>query len=146
MVTNYKGIATLALIGLGNALELPVTKNALNDAHFMNYIAKQNKNYKTSNEFLMRRQIFIEKDTFINDFNSQQGQTMQVAHNKFSDWTDEEYAGILGYKSFSTKDKVKHKKLKTFIPEDPIEPVKLYRSMDSDIDWRNLGAVTPVVD
>lgn len=24
---------------------------------------------------------------------------MTVAHNKFSDWTDEEYSGILGYKS-----------------------------------------------
>lgn len=71
---------------------------------------------------------------------------MQVAHNKFSDWTDEEYVGILGYKSFNTKDKVKQKKLKNYIPEDPIEPVKLYRTMDSDVDWRNLGAVTPVVD
>jgi hypothetical protein len=40
---------------------------------------------------------------------------MQVAHNKFSDWTDEEYSGILGYKSFTGKDKVKPTKLKNYL-------------------------------
>ena len=70
MVTNLKGIASLALVGLGNAYELPVPLDAINDARFMSYIAKFNKNYSNSTEFLMRKQIFLEKDAFINNFNS----------------------------------------------------------------------------
>jgi hypothetical protein len=70
---------------------------------------------------------------------------MTVGHNKYSDWTEEEYKRILGYKSQSSSS---HPALKGGRELDVgmIEPSEMYRTMNEGIDWRELGAVTPVVD
>lgn len=70
---------------------------------------------------------------------------MTVGHNKYSDWTDEEYKRLLGYKSQQSSN---HPALKSGKELDigMIEPSEMYRTMNDGIDWRELGAVTSVVD
>jgi len=51
--------------------------------------------------------------------------------NKFSDWTEQEYRMMLGYRP----DLFHGKKVFTVLPED---------SNAASVDWRTKGAVTPV--
>lgn len=61
----------------------------------------------------------------------------EVGHNMFSDWTDQEYKQLLGYKR----------------PEHPIVGAPAREAMELDVadlpaevDWRQKGAVNPVKD
>ena len=75
---------------------------------------------------------------------------MTVGHNKFSDWTEEEYQKLLGYKSIKQDSSERPHPLKSGssleVGLDTSESNYLYRTMTNGIDWRDLGAVTPVVD
>ena len=47
-------------------------------------------------EIQRRAAIFFEKDKYINERNAKEkGSRIVVSHNKFSDWTIDEYRGIL---------------------------------------------------
>jgi|LauGreDrversion4_2_1035121.scaffolds.fasta_scaffold357179_1 hypothetical protein len=96
MVFSLKSLLGLGLLGTAAAQK---TASVDNDGAFLAYIAKHGKSYSNQNEFQLRKSLFMKKDEFINFFNSQPNQTMTVGHNKYSDWTDEEYKRILGYKS-----------------------------------------------
>ena len=61
----------------------------------MAYTSQYGKSYNTLEEIERRAAIFFEKDKFINERNSLAG-AIVVNHNKFSDWTKEEFSGILG--------------------------------------------------
>lgn len=67
---------------------------------FMKFISKWNKSYGTREEFKFRMEQWIKIDDFIaevNDPNSEHTHT--AAHNKFSDWTREEYEKLMGLKN-----------------------------------------------
>jgi C1A family cysteine protease len=67
-----------------------------NDFEFINYVAQHNKNYATVEEFNMRAAIFAETHS---EIASLQNETSQHGHNKFSDYTREEYTAMLGFKN-----------------------------------------------
>jgi hypothetical protein len=60
------------------------------DFKFLDFIATHGKTYGTTEEFEFRRQLFSETHAKIEAFNSQP-QTSTVGHNKFSDYTADEY-------------------------------------------------------
>ena len=62
----------------------------------MGYLAKQGKSYQSLDEFNARHANFLAIDTWIKDYNSDPEMTAVMAHNKFSDWSDEERARIGG--------------------------------------------------
>ena len=78
--------------------------------HFINYVAKYNKSYESVAEFDMRKEIFLRTHAFIEESNSSGNQKHVSGHNKFSDWTDEEFKTILnGRKSQSLPEFVEMK-------------------------------------
>ena len=62
----------------------------------MGYLAKQGKSYQSLDEFNARHANFIAIDAWIKDYNSDSEMTAVMAHNKFSDWSDDERARIGG--------------------------------------------------
>ena len=99
------------------------------DTAFVRHCAKFNKLYSNTHEFKMRKANFAATDKFINEFNAS-GKTSKVGHNQFSDWTQEEYESILGYRpELRTEERV----------------FAEYEVSNADsVDWRAKGAVTPV--
>ena len=75
------------------------------ELEFINYTARFNKVYEDVEEFVTRFERFIYWDRLINDHNNANGANFHLGHNQFSDWTDEEYIAILGYKALATDQK-----------------------------------------
>lgn len=74
------------------AVDLPTI-----ELDFMKYIAKHNKSYDTREEYQFRLERFIETDKFVQEVNEPNSEyTHTAAHNKFSDWTRDEYKRMLG--------------------------------------------------
>jgi hypothetical protein len=67
------------------------------DFEFLNFVAHHNKNYATVEEFNMRAAVFAETHAEIAKLN--QSEQSSHAHNKFSDYTREEYRQLLGLKN-----------------------------------------------
>jgi C1A family cysteine protease len=108
---------------------------------FLNYLATHGKSYLTTEEFVSRRNWFQSRDKFMQEFSARTDVKMTVAHNKFSDWTDDEYQAMLGRK---TLPKAEHKQL---IAEKQPEPRVLAGSiLHNNLDWRDKGAVNEVQD
>ena len=61
---------------------------------FLLYCAEFGKEYSTVGEMKRRAAIFFEKDRYIRDRNAKENRNV-VSHNKFSDWSNEEYRSIL---------------------------------------------------
>ena len=58
---------------------------------YVSYLSSFAKSYPSSEELVMRARIFFEKDKIINEWNmSEDGVDMQLGHNRFSDWTQDE--------------------------------------------------------
>ena len=68
------------------------------DIDFMHYIAKFNKKYESIEEYEDRIVNFAKTDKFIKEANSRTDRSYRAGHNKFSDWTDEEYKAKVGLK------------------------------------------------
>jgi hypothetical protein len=63
----------------------------------MQYITKFGKSYGTVEEFNFRAALFMKTEEAIAKINAEQD-THIAAHNKFSDYTPEEYKRMLGLK------------------------------------------------
>ena len=104
---------------------------------YLQYANRFNKEYSSLEQLSERYELFQAADKLINEHNATES-SFKLGHNKFSDMTPEE------------KRKRKHGLLHH---EDPIDadkilyhtPLPVGRVPDS-IDWRELGAVTPVKD
>jgi hypothetical protein len=70
---------------------------------FLDYIAKNGKNYKSVDELNKRHTIWKETDLFIKNYNPD-GFTM--AHNKFSDMTPQEKNKMLGLRKQQKKTEI----------------------------------------
>jgi len=69
------------------------------DYDYIHYVSKFNKVYDMVEEFNMRKEIFAETDARIKSVNENPDSTYRAGHNKFSDWTWEEYNAMLGLKN-----------------------------------------------
>jgi len=101
------------------------------DPEFMVFLAEHGKDYHTVEEFEVRKALWKKTDDLIK---SHKSDSYEVGHNHMSDWTAEEYSGLMGYK-----------------PERRTEPKNeptMFEEAENatGIDWRTKGAVTPVKD
>jgi len=114
--------ASLALLGVASAMPL-----AENDSDFMNFITKYGKSYGTIEEFNFRAKIFAETHAQIAKINAEQD-THIAAHNKFSDYTHDEYKRMFGLADAPKMD------VNATLHQVESTPA-------NDIDWRAKGVV-----
>ena len=98
---------------------------------YMQYAAQWSKHHESIEEFMTRLEHFIEADRNIEESNASET-SFTLAHNKFSDWSKDEYKQLLGYK-----------------PEMHMPRNYTYHdesNADEYVDWKAKGAVTPVKD
>merc|ERR1719242_1018457 len=82
------------------ALASVVAAEAMTEADykFMKYIAEFGKRYATKEEFAARLAIFKKAEEEILAHNLL-GRTWTMGHNEFSDWTEDEFARLMGFKA-----------------------------------------------
>ncbi|TNV77233.1 hypothetical protein FGO68_gene7536 [Halteria grandinella] len=101
---------------------------------FIEFLVKHGKVYSTSQEFMIRQNLFYEAKKNIEIANSREGITHKLGLNKFADWTDEEYKSLLKNK-----------------PE-PVQRIITQHShykvgeLPQKVDWREQNAVNPIQD
>lgn len=78
---------------------------------------------------------FTKLELELQEFNAK-GSTSTVGHNKFSDWTEEEWANFLSYRPRESNDV-----LDMFASQ-----AELPTEIPTEINWIDLGAVNPVQD
>jgi len=100
-----------------------------NYMEFVQYVAEFGKHYGTTEEFEFRMNTFADNMEKIKSFKSE---TSTVGKNIFSDYTENEYKRLLGFRA---QDAKAYKNV-----------VELPHSNADSVDWRELGAVTPVKD
>ena len=96
---------------------------------YMGYVAMHGKHYITSEEFEIRKALYIQTDAVIEAHNETES-SFKLGHNKFSDYTEAERKMMLG----------------GLPPKDGKAPKWLEETNAATVDWRTSGAVTPVKD
>ena len=99
----------------------------------MNFVAKWGKVYHSLEEFNMRAAQYKRTDEIISQINFGNG-THIAGHNKFSDWSKQEIDQIMGT---TPPIAALNGDAKIFEANGPVA---------NDVDWRLMGAVTPVKD
>lgn len=117
----------LAAVGLKNADQMMTAQ----DYEFMRFVTEYGKTYGTKAEFEFRSALFKEQLAHIEEQNASGNNTHVLGVNHMSDWTEEEYRKLLGY-----KPEMKVRKEPKWL--DVSEP------MAETINWVEKGAVTPV--
>lgn len=99
-------VATAALVALSSSsAQADSTFLQLDESEFRfaQFIAKFKKNYQTSEEFQLRKEQFLRNLKAMKEA-VDENSTFTLAENQFSDWTQEEYRSILGYKRTQSDD------------------------------------------
>merc|ERR1712166_744312 len=106
-----------------------------NLGEFIQYVGQHGKSYNTMEEFQMRFERYNRADSYIKEHYQKNGAepSFNVAHNKFSDWTEQEYKVLLGYKPMKGKKRTP-KGMK----------VVDVSALPASVNWRDHNAVTPV--
>ena len=112
-----------ALAAVASAIDVTELK-------YMQYLAQFGKNMGSVEEFNQRLVYFSVLDKYIEEHNAE-GHNYTLGHNQFSDWSRTEYTQMLGKKPTPVEEK-------TYTIFD--------ESNTSEINWVDLGAVTPVKD
>merc|ERR1712054_195160 len=110
---------------LGKHDTIPASEHA-----FFRFIAEHNRQYATRGEYHHRLNHFSKYLEFVEEHNSQNGNTWTVGVNQFADYTPEERSAMNGYKA-----ELKTNFNYTELPTD---------NLADSVDWRSKGAVTPV--
>ena len=118
-----------ALIGVASTQVL----NA-DSMQFIDYIAQYNKYYGSVDEFNFRQEQWTRAHAFIQEINNSNNTSHVASHNKFSDWTEDEFKAIMGLKHHHTNMDIP-KKVPILNGDTPEAK-----------DWRSEGKVTPVKD
>ena len=71
-------------------------------ADYVVYVGTYEKNYKDNSEFMDHFGLYLDNDDYINECNYNAEHTDEhdpvfCGHNQFSDWTEDEYLGMLGF-------------------------------------------------
>jgi len=101
---------------------------------FMDFISNHGRSYATKAEFDFRFAIFEKKTAEHTRLNAMPNQTSTHGVNFLSDYTDDEYKAMLGYRQDMESDLGAERKNYVFEDVSAVAP----------IDWRAKGAVTPV--
>jgi len=102
---------------------------------FMKYIATWNKSYGTREEFKLRLAEYLRMDDFINEVNAPDSEYKHTAaHNKFSDWTKDEYKRMLTLANAP----------KGMVEEMPLLETDPTVATPQSWDWRDHNCVTAV--
>ena len=123
-----KSFFALALAGAASASVF-----SAEDMQFISYAAVYNKSYKSTEELDHRREQWMRTDAFIQENNNSGNSTHIAAHNKFSDYTDEEFKAMMNGRKAQTLPS--HIERKVPVGDTP-----------ASVDWRTTGNVTPVQD
>ena len=128
-----KTFALAALAGISQATLLSQV-----DYDFMKFVTTHNKFYGTVEEFELRKANFVASDLKIKEQNQKNG-NWTAAHNKFSDWTEEEYNRLLGLREMDVE---------TFgFADEKFEDLEFNFNGGGGLDWRTVkDVVTPVKD
>lgn len=99
----------------------------------MRWISEHNKVYNTVEEYTARFHRWLEVDAFVKEINHpDSGETHTAGHNKFSDWTEEEFSKMLSL------DEPEVKQESNFVATP---------SNATSFDWRSASScVNPVKD
>jgi len=97
---------------------------------YMQYVTEWGKSYGTKAEFEFRLEQFKQTHAKMAEHNAQNGGST-VGHNMFSDWTENEYKKMLGYKSQPNLLKEEAEELDT-------------SNLADSVNWVTKGAVTGV--
>jgi C1A family cysteine protease len=100
---------------------------------FINYVAKFGKSYGTKEEYSFRLEQFANIEAAIQQSNASEA-SFVLGHNKFSDYTHDEYKKMLGYKAVTTTETADE-----IVSNDA-------PSFETGVNWVADGAVTPVKD
>jgi len=118
-----KSFIALALAGVCSASQL--------SSKFMEFITVHGKSYGTVEEFEYRKALFAITEDAIQAINSNEANTWVAGHNKFSDWSHEEFSKMHGYiPEAHTYTQA------TYLPETNAD----------NVNWVTAGATTPVKD
>jgi len=98
------------------------------ESSFLGYITQFGKSYSSMAEYELRLREFAFKHQYIANHN-ENATSFVLGHNKFSDWTAEEYKSLLTYKS-----------------EGHVADAPKRATAASPVDWREQGCVSPVQD
>lgn len=113
----------LALAGVAAAVDM--------DVKFLHHLSLFGKRYDTMEEYLMRLENFMRAEAEIMKHNAS-GATSRMGHNQFSDWTQEEFERMLGFK--------------TELAQPAAEYADWEPTDEAEVDWVAAGAVTGVKD
>lgn len=97
---------------------------------FLKWAAQHGKEYKSLTDFEFRLIQFIRTHSEIAKFNQKNG-TSTVGHNKFSDWTEEEWKAFLNYKPRIFENYL-------VADDTPLQ------DLPTEVNWVEKGAVNPV--
>jgi cathepsin L len=106
----------------------------LDGYHFDQYIKDFTKHYEPQ-EYKMRREIFEKNLRDIYAHNRDSTKTWKEGVNHMTDWTEEEFRSMLGYKLQPKRDESR-----IYRPAKPTE------ALPASIDWRTAGIISPVKD
>jgi C1A family cysteine protease len=133
-----KSFAIVTMAAVAAATTLPE-----GEFEFMRYVAEHNKSYATVEEYQHRLTQFMRIDAYIKKVNAPGSEyTHTAAHNKFSDFTKEEFSKLMTLKN------VEDKMPKSTTPfTAPQKPVGANPNCDlNGCDYRKGSCVTPVKD
>merc|ERR1712110_1114448 len=96
MYTNAFVLSLLGLTTAGRKL------SAAKMGDYLEYVGAYEKNYKDNSEFMDHFGLYLDNDDYINECNYNAEHTdehdpVYCGHNQFSDWTEDEYLGMLGF-------------------------------------------------
>jgi len=100
------------------------------ESNFLGYITQFGKSYASIAEYEHRLEQFAMKHSYIQGHNATE-ESYKLAHNKFSDWTEEEYKSILTYRPEMREATTMHVE-----SGDAASPV----------DYRNGNCLSPIQD
>merc|ERR1712083_647533 len=126
IVLNMKTFFAAAFMGVVSAEVLTA-----DFMEFINYVSKYNKTYASVEEFNHRYEQWMRVHQFIKVNNSSLHETHKAGHNKFSDWTEEEFKSMMGLKSHESAGL-----------DVPVKVPELNGDLPDSVDWRSENKVT----
>lgn len=128
--------AIIALAFIGTTMGTVVGEE--NDVKFVNWISENGRSFKSVEEYNFRRELWLKKDEWINNFYAtNHSENFRVGHNKFSDWTKEEFKKMTGIRPRAANTTLVQ-------PNNPTNLLPL--PVPVSLDWRDKRKVTPVKD